>query len=113
LKALSVVKSRLMSFSTSGMVHAIYKGSRVQHGKYQLFYVATAEHGGDPTKIKNPTPKSKPSGDHPTTNTHQDPLLNHNFFYTTMASINPLLVINTTKGVSIPIGLINVSTGKF
>ena len=87
--------------------------SRVQHGMYQLFYVATAEQSGDPTKIKNPAPKPQTSGDHPMTNTYQNPLLNHNFFYTTMqaASISSLLVINTIKGIPIPVGLL-MSTRK-
>jgi hypothetical protein len=31
--------------------------------------MATAEPGGDPTKIKNTTPKPKPSGDRPNTYT--------------------------------------------
>jgi hypothetical protein len=85
---------RTVRATAPGCVKA-FSRTRAQHGKYQLFYMATAESGGDPTKIKSPTPnpKRRPPNDTP------KPLLNHNFFYTTMASINPLLVINTTEGV--------------
>jgi hypothetical protein len=68
------------------------------------FYMATPNTVATPPKSKT-TPKPKPSGGCPTTHTHKNPLLNHNFFYTTMAIISPFLVINTSKAVSVPIGL--------